>query len=71
MGAIAFIFAPLVAALAFTSVRPALAAGVGILVTVASGDAAGFAHRQDFHIAHRSFCRRSCGFYVGMLESLT
>jgi ABC-2 type transport system permease protein len=36
MGAIAFIFAPLVAALAFASVRPALAAGVGILVTTAS-----------------------------------
>jgi ABC-2 type transport system permease protein len=36
MGGIAFIFAPLVAALAFTSVRPALVAGVGILVTAAS-----------------------------------
>jgi ABC-2 type transport system permease protein len=36
MGAIAFIFAPLVAALAFASVRPALVAGVGILVTAAS-----------------------------------
>jgi ABC-2 type transport system permease protein len=36
MGAIAFIFAPLLAALAFASVRPALVAGVGILVTAAS-----------------------------------
>ena len=36
MGAIAFIFAPLVAALAFASVRPALVAGVGVLVAVAS-----------------------------------
>jgi ABC-2 type transport system permease protein len=36
MGATAFIFAPLVAALAFASVRPALVAGVGILVTAAS-----------------------------------
>ena len=36
MGAIAFIFAPLVAALAFASVRPAVVAGVGILVTAAS-----------------------------------
>jgi ABC-2 type transport system permease protein len=35
-GAIAFIFTPLVAALAFASVRPAVVAGVGILVTVAS-----------------------------------
>src|SRR5262249_10655306 len=33
MGAITFIFGPLVAALAFASVRPALVAGVGILVT--------------------------------------
>ena len=36
MGAIAFIFAPLVAALAFASVRPALVAGVGVLVAAAS-----------------------------------
>ena len=36
MGAIALIFAPLVTALAFASVRPALVAGVGILVTAAS-----------------------------------
>jgi ABC-2 type transport system permease protein len=36
MGAIAFIFTPLVAALAFASVRPAMVAGVGILVTAAS-----------------------------------
>src|SRR5262249_1759337 len=36
MGVIAFIFAPLVVALAFASVRPALVAGVGILVTAAS-----------------------------------
>lgn len=36
MGGIAVIFAPLVAALAFASVRPALAAGMGILVTAAS-----------------------------------
>jgi ABC-2 type transport system permease protein len=36
MGAIAFIFAPLVAALAFASVRPALVAGIGVAVTVTS-----------------------------------
>jgi ABC-2 type transport system permease protein len=36
MGTVAFIFAPLVAALAFLSVRPALVAGVGVLVTTAS-----------------------------------
>jgi ABC-2 type transport system permease protein len=36
MGAIAVIFAPLVAALAFASVWPALVAGVGMLVTAAS-----------------------------------
>jgi ABC-2 type transport system permease protein len=36
MGAIALIFAPLVAALAFASVRVALVAGVGMSVTVAS-----------------------------------
>jgi ABC-2 type transport system permease protein len=36
MGAIAFIFAPLAAALAFASVRPALVAAVGMLVTTAS-----------------------------------
>jgi ABC-2 type transport system permease protein len=36
MGAIALIFAPLVAALALASIRPALIAGVGIVVTVAS-----------------------------------
>jgi ABC-2 type transport system permease protein len=36
MGAIALIFAPLVAALAFASVRPALVAGVGVLVATAS-----------------------------------
>jgi ABC-2 type transport system permease protein len=36
MGAIALIFAPLVAALAFASVGAALVAGVGILVTAAS-----------------------------------
>ena len=36
MGAIAFIFAPLVTALAFASVRPALVASVGVLVAAAS-----------------------------------
>jgi ABC-2 type transport system permease protein len=36
MGAVAFIFAPVVAALVFASVWPALVAGVGVLVTVAS-----------------------------------
>jgi len=36
MGAIGFIFAPLVTALAFAAVRPALIAGVSILVTTAS-----------------------------------
>ena len=36
MGAIAFIFAPLVVALAFASVGPALVAGVGVLVAAAS-----------------------------------
>jgi len=36
MSAIAFIFAPLVAVLALASTRPALVAGVGIVVTVAS-----------------------------------
>jgi ABC-2 type transport system permease protein len=36
MGAIAFIFAPLVAALAFASITSAVVAGVGILVTTAS-----------------------------------
>ena len=41
MGTVAFIFAPLVAALAFLSVRPALVAGVGILVTTASADRPG------------------------------
>jgi ABC-2 type transport system permease protein len=36
MGAIAFIFAPLIVALAFASVRPALAAAVAVLVAAAS-----------------------------------
>jgi ABC-2 type transport system permease protein len=36
MGAIGFIFAPLVTTLAFAAVRPALIAGVSILVTTAS-----------------------------------
>jgi ABC-2 type transport system permease protein len=36
IGAIAFIFAPLVAALAFASVRPALVTSVGVFVAVAS-----------------------------------
>jgi ABC-2 type transport system permease protein len=36
MGAIAFVFAPLVIALAFVSVRPALVASVGVFVAVAS-----------------------------------
>ena len=36
MGAIAFIFAPLVVALAFVSVKPALVAGVGVFVGAAS-----------------------------------
>jgi len=36
MGVIAFIFAPLVVALAFASVRPALVAGAGILIAAAS-----------------------------------
>jgi len=36
MSAIAFIFAPLVAALALASLRPALVAGVGIVVSAAS-----------------------------------
>jgi len=36
MGVIAFIFAPLVIALAFASVRPALVAGVGVLIATAS-----------------------------------
>jgi ABC-2 type transport system permease protein len=36
MGAIAFIFAPLVALLAFASVRPALVAGMGVLVAAAA-----------------------------------
>ena len=36
MGAVAFIFAPLVVALAFASVRPALVAGVGVLIAAAS-----------------------------------
>ena len=36
MGAIAFIFAPLVAALAFASIRPALVTSLGISVAVAS-----------------------------------
>jgi ABC-2 type transport system permease protein len=36
LGAIAFIFVPLVAALAFASVRPALVAGAGVVVAAAS-----------------------------------
>ena len=36
MGAIAFIFAPLVTALAFASVRPAVVTSIGVLVAVAS-----------------------------------
>jgi ABC-2 type transport system permease protein len=36
IGAVALIFAPLVAALAFASVRPALVAGAGVLVATAS-----------------------------------
>jgi ABC-2 type transport system permease protein len=36
MGAVAFIFAPLVALLAFASVRPALVAGMGVLVAAAA-----------------------------------
>jgi ABC-2 type transport system permease protein len=36
MGATAFVFAPLIAALAFASVRPALITSVGVLVAVAS-----------------------------------
>jgi ABC-2 type transport system permease protein len=36
MGAVAFIFAPLVALLAFASVRPALVAGMGVLVATAA-----------------------------------
>jgi ABC-2 type transport system permease protein len=36
MGVIAFIFAPLVVALAFASVRPALVAGSGVLIAGAS-----------------------------------
>jgi ABC-2 type transport system permease protein len=36
MGAVGFIFAPLVAALAFASVRPALVTSVGVFVAVAS-----------------------------------
>jgi ABC-2 type transport system permease protein len=36
MGAVAFIFAPLVVALAFASVRPALVAGAGVLIAAAS-----------------------------------
>jgi ABC-2 type transport system permease protein len=36
MGVIAFIFAPLVVALAFASVRPAFVAGAGVLVTATS-----------------------------------
>src|SRR5947207_13880831 len=36
MGAVGFVFAPLVAALAFASVRPALVTSVGVFVAVAS-----------------------------------
>ena len=36
MGSIGFIFAPLVVALAFASVRPALVAGAGVLIAAAS-----------------------------------
>jgi ABC-2 type transport system permease protein len=36
MGVIAFIFVPLVVALAFASVRPALVAGAGVLIAAAS-----------------------------------
>ena len=36
MGVVAFIFAPLVVALAFASVRPALVAGAGVLIATAS-----------------------------------
>jgi ABC-2 type transport system permease protein len=36
MGAVALIFAPLVAALAFASVRPALTAGLGVIIATAS-----------------------------------
>ena len=36
MGVVAFIFAPLVVALGFASVRPALVAGAGVLIAAAS-----------------------------------
>ncbi len=68
MGAVALIFAPLIAALAFASVRPALVAGLGILVATASAivDSTLLPHASaaqpvsppaTFIVAHRDFCR--------------
>jgi ABC-2 type transport system permease protein len=55
MGAIALIFAPLVAALAFASLRAALVAGVGVLIAAAAATAIQLCFRVQ---AKRSQFRR-------------
>jgi ABC-2 type transport system permease protein len=62
IGAIAFIFAPLVAALAFASIRAALVAGAGVLVAAASAILIQLyfrtqARRSQFRHRHRSASR--------------
>ncbi len=51
MGVIALIFAPLLALMAFASIRPALVAGVGVLVAAASATV--------IHLCLRTQARRS------------
>ena len=71
MGAITFIFAPLVAVLAFSSVTAGLVAGVGVLIAAASATLIQLCFRQAsaaqpvsppacFIIADCDFCRSGC-----------
>jgi hypothetical protein len=72
MGAARFIFAPLVAALAFASVRPALVTIIGGFVAVASATLIQFcfrtkARRSQFRHRHVSSCHFCGGVYFNRL----
>jgi ABC-2 type transport system permease protein len=65
MGVIAFIFAPLVAMLAFASVRSALVAGVGVLIAAASATLIQLylrTHASRSHFRHRHVSSRMATF---------
>jgi ABC-2 type transport system permease protein len=73
MGAIALFFAPLVAALAFLSVGPALVAGVGVLVTAASAALIQLCfrtHARRSHFRHRQVSSSRIATFAEALSSI-